>query len=85
MPYLHIGSDIMLRGSEILFICDMDNATASHITRAALKTAQEEGRLFNAAEDLPRSFVVCADGTVYLSGLNSATLMRRAETDSFEV
>ena len=85
MQYLHIGSDIMLRGSEILFICDMDNATASHITRAALKTAQEEGRLFNAAEDLPRSFVVCADGTVYLSGLNSATLMRRAETDSFEV
>ena len=85
MQYLHIGSDIELRGSEILFICDMDNATASHITRAALKTAQEEGRLFNAAEDLPRSFVVCADGTVYLSGLNSATLMRRAETDSFEV
>ena len=85
MQYLHIGSDIELRGAEILFICDMDNATASHITRAALKTAQEEGRLFNAAEDLPRSFVVCADGTVYLSGLNSATLMRRAETDSFEV
>ena len=85
MQYLHIGSDIELRAEEILFICDMDNATASHITRAALKTAQEEGRLFNAAEDLPRSFVVCADGTVYLSGLNSATLMRRAETDSFEV
>ena len=85
MQYLHIGSDIELRGSEILFICDMDNATASHITRAALRTAQEEGRLFNAAEDLPRSFVFCADGTVYLSGLNSATLMRRAESDSFEV
>ncbi len=85
MQYLHIGADIELRAEEILFICDMDNATASHITRAALNTAQEEGRLFNAAEDLPKSFVVCADGTVYLSGLNSATLMRRAETDSFEV
>ena len=85
MGYLHIGGEIDLRSEEILFICDMDNATASHITRAALHTAQEEGRLFNAAEDLPRSFVVCADGTVYLSGLNSATLMRRAETDSFEV
>ena len=84
MQYLHIGADIELRAEEILFICDMDNATASHITRAALRTAQEEGRLFNAAEDLPRSFVFCADGTVYLSGLNSATLMRRAETGSFE-
>ena len=83
--YLHIGGEIDLREEEVLFICDMDNATASHITRAALRTAQEEGRLFNAAEDLPRSFVFCADGTVYLSGLNSATLMRRAESDSFEV
>jgi len=84
MQYLHIGSDIELRAEEILFICDMDNATASHVTRSALRAAQEEGRLFNAAEDLPRSFVFCADGTVYLSGLNSATLMRRAESGAFE-
>ncbi|MBQ9412165.1 MAG: DUF370 domain-containing protein [Oscillospiraceae bacterium] len=82
--YLHIGGEIDLREEEVLFICDMDNATWSHITRASLKIAEEEGRLFNAAEDLPRSFVVCADGTVYLSQLNSATLLRRAENGSFE-
>ena len=40
--------------------------------------------VINAAEDLPRSFLVCADGTVYLSGLNSATLLRRAENETFE-
>ena len=82
--YLHIGGDTAVRDEEILFICDMDNATASHITRASLRAAEQAGKVFNAAEDLPRSFLVCADGTVYLSGLNSATLLRRAENETFE-
>ena len=82
--YLHIGGEIDLRSQEILFICDMDNATYSHITRAALRRAEEEGRLFNAAEDIPKSFILCADGTIYLSQLNSATLLRRAENETFE-
>ena len=82
--YLHIGGEVDLRTEEILFICDMDNATASHITRAALRRAEEEGRLFNVAEDLPKAFVFCADGTVYLSQLNSVTLLRRAQNESYE-
>ncbi len=82
--YLHIGGEADLRTEEILFICDMDNATASHITRTALTRAQEEGRLFDAADDLPKAFIVCADGSVYLSQLNSATLLRRAENETFE-
>ena len=82
--YLHIGGDTALRDEEILFVCDMDNATSSHITRNTLRTAEQEGRVINAAEDLPRSFVVCADSTVYLSGLNPATLLRRAENETFE-
>ena len=84
MSYLHIGGEIDLRGEEVLFICDMDNATASHITRASLRMAEEEGRVFNAAEDLPKSFILCADGSVYLSGLNAATLLRRAENEIYE-
>ena len=82
--YLHIGGDVDLRSEEIVFICDMDNATASPITRAALRIAEQEGRLFNAAEDLPKSFILCADGTVYLSQLNSVTLLRRAENETYE-
>ena len=82
--YLYIGGDVVLRDEEILAVCDMDNATSSHITRAALRKAEQDGRIVNAAEDLPRSFVLCADGTVYLSGLNSATLLRRAENETYE-
>ncbi len=84
MNYLHIGGEIELRSEEILFLCDLDTVSASHITRAALRRAQEEGRLFDAAEDLPKSVIFCADGSVYLSQLNSATLLRRAESETFE-
>ena len=83
MKLLHIGADVDLREREILFICDMDTATASRHTRDALRRAEEEGRLFNAAEDLPKSFVFCADGSVYLSGLNTAALLRRAESENY--
>ena len=84
MSYLHIGGEVDLRSEEIVCICDMDNATASYITRASLRLAEEEGRVFNAAEDLPRSFILCADGSIYLSGLSSAALLRRSETESYE-
>ena len=48
----------------------------------------KEGRVVNVSDDLPRSFVLCAPdkggGTVYLSQLSAATLLRRAESNSFE-
>ena len=84
MSYLHIGGEIDLRSEEIVCVCDMDNATSSYITRAALRMAEEEGRVFNAAEDLPRSFILCADGSIYLSGLSSGALLRRSENDIYE-
>ena len=82
--YLHSGGETAVRSEEILAIFDMDNTTASHITRAALRRAEQEGRVINAADDLPKSYVLCADGTIYLSGLNSATLLKRAENETFE-
>ena len=82
--YLFIGGETAVRDEEILAVFDKDNATASHITRAALRAAERAGKVVNAAEDLPKSFVLCADGTIYLSGLNSATLLRRAENETFE-
>ena len=82
--YLHIGGDAAVRDEDILAVFDMDNATASHITRAALRRAEREKKVINTAEDLPRSFVLCSDGTVRLSGLNPATLLRRAENETYE-
>lgn len=85
--YLHLGNGYVAAMADILAVCDLDNASSSHLTRAFLRRAEEEGRVVNACADLPKAFVLCAGpggGTVYLSQLNSATLLKRAETNSFE-
>ena len=44
--------------------------------------------MVNVSEDLPKSFVLCVgrDGrrTVYISQLSPATLLRRAESNTFD-
>lgn len=85
--YLHLGAETAVRTEDILAICDLDNTSASHITRSYLRAAEQAGEIVNVADDLPKSFVVCAEGgkkRVYLSQLNTATLLKRAENISFD-
>ncbi len=86
--YLHLGQSVVLPFRDVVGIFDLDNTSASRLTRAFLERAEKEGRLVNVCDDLPRSFVLCAPAgaahTVYLSQLSAATLLRRAESNSFE-
>ena len=76
--YLHIGGGVMLPDDGVVGVFDLDNTTAaSRDTRAFLSRAEREGRLENAADDLPKSFVVCREKT-WLSQLAPATLLRRS-------
>ena len=78
--YLHLGKDIVVRQSSVVAVFDLDNASQSHLTRDYLRMAQLEGRVVSVGEELPKSFVVCADETgqtVYLSQLASSTLLKR--------
>lgn len=82
--YLHLGQSVMVPYDSILGIFDLDNTTWSHRTRRFLERAEQEGRLTVVGDDLPKSFVLCREGdgppTVYISQLNTATLIRRAES-----
>ncbi len=81
MTYLFLGGDTAIPKNEVLGIFDMDNASSSLRTREFLKRAEQQGDVENAADDLPKSFIVCADEKgqrVYLSQLSSATLLKRA-------
>ena len=85
--YLHLGAETVVRTDSIVAVCDLDNASSSHITREALRAAEKAGKVVNVADDLPKSFVVCReDGKtrIYLSQLNTATLLKRAENISFD-
>ncbi len=78
--YLHIGKDFIVAKGSIVAVCDLDNTTGSGITREYLARAERAGRVINAAEDIPKSFVICVrEGreTVYLSQLSPQTLLRR--------
>ena len=77
-----------LPGRASMEMCIRDSTSSSHLTRAFLERAEKEGRVVNVSDDLPRSFVLCTqergNSTVYLSQLSAATLLRRAESNSFE-
>ena len=80
--YVNIGGGFVVRYEDIVAVFDMDNATYSRITRdCAQSSAEVRGEVINAAEDIPRTFIVCEDSgrtRVYLSQLSSAALSRRA-------
>lgn len=86
--YLHIGQNVVVPFGDVVGLFDLDNTSSSHLTRSFLERAEKEGRLVNVSDDLPRSFVLCArrEGppVVYLCHLSAATLLRRAENNSFE-
>ena len=87
--YLHLGNGVVVRREDILAIFDLDNTSQSLRTREYLARAEKSGRVVNVAEgELPKSFVVCAEGggdqTVYLCQLNSSTLLKRSESSGVE-
>ena len=87
--YLHLGNDVVVRKSDVVGIFDLDNTSQSALTRRYLAAAEKAGCVVNAAGlELPKSFVVCAGGgrqTVYLSQLNSSTLLRRGDTEKLSL
>jgi hypothetical protein len=81
--YLHLGNGGLVREESIVAIFDLDVTSQSHLTRKYLAAADKAGEVVNAAEDIPKSFLVCReDGgqRVYLSQMSVSTLLRRAES-----
>ena len=77
--YLHLGKGTVIPESAIIGIFDLDITSQSRLTRGFLSMAEKAGEVVNAAEDIPKSFVVSGEKTVYLSQMATATLLRRTE------
>jgi len=81
--FLHLGQNIIVPEASVIGVFDMDNTTGSHITRKFLAKAEKMGNIVSTSDELPRSFVVCAqpgDITIYLTPLSSQTLQKRFGT-----
>jgi len=62
----------------VVGIFDSDTATVSPITKEFLKNKQRENKLFSASDELPKSFIVMANGEVWLSQLSTSALLGRS-------
>ncbi len=80
---LHLGKGTLVREECIVAIFDLDITSQSHLTRKFLAAADKAGEVVNAAEDIPKSFLVCRENgaqRVYLSQMSVSTLLKRAES-----
>ncbi|MBP5255470.1 MAG: DUF370 domain-containing protein [Clostridia bacterium] len=76
---LHAGNGRTVPVSRIVGIFDMDTATVSEVTKNYLRRAEAEGKTELIVEELPKSFIVTADGMNYYSQISTSSLIGRAE------
>lgn len=75
--YLHLGNNKNIRQRSIIGIFDMDNATVSQITRKFLNGIQKKNRLTAVTGEIPKSFILTEDGSVYMSQISPSSLKGR--------
>lgn len=74
--YVHIGPNKAVRKEDIISVFDLDSSTVSVYTREFLKNAEREKRVVLLSYDLPKSFILMRDETVYLSPFNTSTIYK---------
>ena len=75
-----LGKEKSVFREDIIGVFDLDITSQSALTRRFLREAEKSGQVVNTAEDIPKSFVICAekDGNrVYLHQLSPAALIKR--------
>lgn len=77
--YLNLGADFYVLTEDILGIFDLDTANTQPDTKEYLKDAENNAMLIYAGYELPKSFVLTVDGTVYFSQYSAKVLKIKAE------
>ena len=77
--YLYLGRHTTVNTEELLGIFDLDTTTISPKTREFLKRAEDEKRVTNTTDELPKSFVVVGGkrSKVYICQISAPTLKKR--------
>ena len=86
--YLHIGLNLMINIKYIVGIFDIENTSASPITKNFLAQAQNRAEIISVTEELPKSFIVYNEKgktTVYLTQFSTATLQKRNTVNEFNI
>ena len=84
--YISAGKE-WVEDKNIIGVFDLDITSQSRLTRDYLKAAEKRGSVLNAAEDIPKIFIVCTEKNsgsekVILCQTSSATFRSRVEKNS---
>ncbi|MBQ3586968.1 MAG: DUF370 domain-containing protein [Oscillospiraceae bacterium] len=77
--YVEIFTDFMVDSEKVVGIFDLDNTTTNKFTNDFLNEKQKEGKITYLISDIPKSFVLMNDGSVYVVELASQILKKRFE------
>ena len=77
--YVDIDTDSLVNGDDVVGIFDLDNTTVNKFTNEFLNKMQAEGKIEYLVSDIPKSFILMKDGTVFVVDLSSQILKKRFE------
>ena len=77
--YIDIFTDFLVDSEKVVGIFDLDNTTTNKFTNDFLNNLQKENKITYLVSDIPKSFVLMNDGSVYVVELSSQILKKRFE------
>ncbi len=78
--YIDIATDFLIDEKNIVGIFDLDNTTAAgRHTINFLNNLQKQNKVIYLIKDIPKSFILTNDGTVYVVELSSQILRKRLD------
>ena len=77
--FITIAPEKIVKTDEIVGIFDLDTASQTKAAKEYLSRAEKEKRVVMTGTELPKSFVVMTDGTVYLSQFAAKILTARTK------
>jgi len=77
--YIEIFSDNFIDSKDVVGIFDLDNTTTNKFTTDFLNKLRADNKVITLVNDIPKSFILMRDGTVYIVELSSQILKKRFE------
>lgn len=77
--YVEIFNDFLIDSKNVIGIFDLDNTTTNKFTNDFLNNLQKENKITYLISDIPKSFILMDDGSIYVVELSSQILKKRFE------
>ncbi|NLP43978.1 MAG: DUF370 domain-containing protein [Peptococcaceae bacterium] len=83
--YLHLGSNQMIRKDKVIAIINMEIANNNEINRKFFKTIKNKHKIEKVYNQGKEKSFVLTDDVCYFSPISSFTLLKRSNSQDFDV